>query len=146
MAVAQRGRPTRVDTWRITVKVAGHEFGVWDSKTGGEVSSESTVYKPGGMGPPIALAGQVTTSPVILNRLFTLDDDLLSLQLLFNLAGKGNATVTQTALDPDGNVNGPPIVYVGKLTRVAPPTHDSNSQDAARVEIEIAVTGTPVVI
>lgn len=148
MAVAQRGRPVRKDMFRISLTVNGENWGVWDNKTGGDVDSDQgSSYKPGGMGPPIALGGSVTTTNLVLERLCTLEDDWRRLQNLINAAGKGKAVVKQSALDPDGNAfDSNPLTFLGKVKLVGTVDHDSNSTDVALVRIEIVPDGVPTMI
>lgn len=147
MAVAQRGRPTRKDTWRISVTIDGEDWGVWDTKTGGEhTSTPASPFRPGGMSPPIAIGGTASTGNVTLTRLCTLEDDWARLDRLINAAGRKSAQVKQVALDTDGNAYRNPLVYDGILMRVLPPEHDSNSTDPAMIEIEIEPSGFPVIL
>lgn len=141
---------TRNDTWRVSLVIAGHDFGVWDGKDGGEVDSDSTTYRPGNMGPARALAGAVTTGNVTLRRQYGSDMHEVApnarkseLQLLLTLAGKGKGTVKQRPLGDDGQAFGPTITYACVLKRVLPPTHDSMSSDANMIEIELTVDGIP---
>jgi hypothetical protein len=148
MAVTLRGDGVTKNNFRWSVTIGGENWGVWDTKTGGEVDTDiADPYKPGGMGPPIAMGGSVKTGNLVLNRLVTLQDDWRRLQKLINAAGKKKAVAKGIILDDDGNaydVN--PLTYNGILKRVTPPEHDSNSNDPALIEIEISIDGVPTMV
>jgi hypothetical protein len=138
-------KPTRKDTWKVTLFVNGKNWEVWDTRTGGEVDSEQAApYKPGGMGEPIAMGGSVTTANLVLSRMCRVERDWGHIQELINAAGKATVELQQAALDIDGNAyDANPLVWKGKLKRVTMPEVDSNSTDAAMIELEIVVDGIP---
>jgi hypothetical protein len=131
----------RKDQFRVTVTLNSADLGVWDKKTGGEVDSEETKYRPGGMAPPVALGGSRETTNVELERLFKPDSEALG--TLFAQAGRGTVGISQQPLDANGNPFGRPIVYTGVLKKVSAPEHDSESSDATMVAIEVTVNGLP---
>jgi hypothetical protein len=135
--------PTRADTWRVTLSLNGINFGVFDVKEGGDVDSDETTYKPGGMEDPVGLGGSRTVENVTLRRLYRLGRDHEQSQRLIDFTGKARAVITVQPLDIDGNTWGRPIVYRGVLRRVSFPDHDSNSGDAALLELEITIDGLP---
>lgn len=145
-------RPTRADTWSVTVfvehPVSGNmvNCGVWDRRTGGEVDSEETKYNPGGMAEPISLGGRRTVGNIVVARNYRLVRDHQDLaQFLTNAVGKSRMTVSAQPLDINGNSFGRPIVWHGTLKRFTPPEHDSEGSDAAMVELEMTPEGSPVV-
>lgn len=135
----------RVDQWSISVAVDGSPIpGVWDKMTGGEMDSEETKYKPGGMQALVSLGGSQTPGNVVVSRVyqFSRDNDLC--KALMNKAGRVNATVTKSPMDRDGHVYqnaAAALVYTGVLKRVTPPEPDSVGTGEARVEIEISTGG-----
>jgi hypothetical protein len=148
------GGPTRMDTFAVNVQVedVGHparimlNCGIWDKKTGGEVDSEESKYPPGGMQTQVSLGGRKNVGNVTVSRLYRLVRDHQDLmQRLIDGAGKARMVVAQQPLDIDGNVFGRPLVTKGTLKRVTPPEVDSESSDAAMVELEMTVEGEPVV-
>ena len=144
MAAGPRVKPTREDTWKITLTVNGDEFGVWDKKTGGDVDSDEVKYYPGNMLPPISLGGRRTVANVILQREYDLDDDHVKINTLLNLVGSGKVEVVQQPLDVDGlpkTYKG--ITYLGTLKRVLIPPVDSEATGASLIEVEITVDGYP---
>jgi hypothetical protein len=132
----------RQDQYDVKVSVDGQDLGTWDKFTGGEVDSDETTYKPGGMAPRISLGGSVNVGAVTVSRLFDLTRDEPLVHWLISRAGKGQAVVSKQPLDVDGNVNGRPLVYSGKLKQVNPPEVDSESSDAALVALEMTPAGT----
>lgn len=137
------GGPTRSDTHRVTASLNGENMGVFDKKTGGGLDSNMLTYKPGGMGPQISLGGSTQTDNVVLSRLYRLQRDHARAQKWLNQVGKGQVVVTDQPLDVDGNPFGKPIVYKGTLKRVLLPEVDSESSNAAMLEIEVSIDGSP---
>jgi hypothetical protein len=57
--------------------------------------------------------------------------------------GKATIVVKKQPLDVDGNAGAlRPLTYTGKLKRVHPPEPDSESSDAALLELEMTPVGT----
>jgi hypothetical protein len=144
------GGPTRQDTHRITVRIAhpvnGNmiNYGVYDTRTGGEVDSDDTKYYPGGMEPPVSLGGRKTVGNVTVSRLYRLGRDHDGVQQLVDSVGRSAMEVSEQPLDKYGNVYGRPIVWTGTLKRVGFPDRDSDAgAAAARIELEMSVEGYP---
>lgn len=133
--------PTRKDQWEVSLAVDGRSMGVYDVKTGGETDTDELTYKPGGMAPQISLGGMVTVAAIVISRLYRLDRDHLNVHWLLSRVGKGKCVVRQQALDIDGNVYGTNLTARGTLKRVTLPEVDSNSTDAAVIELEITPEG-----
>lgn len=114
------------------------DTGIWDTMSGGEVDSEETKYRPGGMGDEITLGGMRSVGNVTVSRLYDLSRDHSRIGTLLRWAGKANATVSKQPLTVNKVAFGKPIVYTGKLKAVTPPEHDSNSNDAGMLEMEIS--------
>jgi hypothetical protein len=134
-------RPTREDTWLVTLRVDDVDFGVWDRKTGGNADSEEAKYTPGGMATEVSLGGRQTTENITLSREFDWGRDLPSMGYLLNRRGRGSISIGQQALDIDGNARGNPVTATGTLKAVQMPDHDSSGNDPALVEIECTVVG-----
>jgi hypothetical protein len=132
----------RADQYNVTAVCDGKDLGTFDKLAGGEVDSDETRYRPGAMGKPISLGGAVTVNNVTISRLFDLHREQSIIHWLMSRVGKGQMTVNKQPLDVDGNVFGRPLVYTGKLKQVTPPEHDSESSDAALIELEIVPAGT----
>jgi hypothetical protein len=145
---------TRQDTWNVSVWVEDvanpnrpmMPLGTWDKKSGGEVDSEEYKYSPGAMAEPVSLGGRINVGNVTTSRLYRLVRDHQNLtQRFINGAGKARVTLAQQPLDTDGNAFGRPITYRGTLKRISVPDVDSESSDAALVELEVTIEGKPVV-
>ncbi len=134
---------TRSDTYNTTVKIAGVNLGTWDVMSGGQIDSAELKYKPGAMGPEVSLGGSKTTENVTLRRLYDLPRDHAKSQWYINQVGKAAVVITKQPLDVDGNTWGDPLVYKGILKRVKFPDHDSQSNEAGLIEIEVTISGDP---
>ena len=132
----------RSDQYNVTAVVDGKDLGTFDKFSGGEVDSEETRYRPGAMGSPIALGGAVTVGNVTISRLYDLAREQGIIHWLIGRAGKGAVVINKQPLDVDGNAYGRPLVYTGMLKQINPPEHDSESSDAALLELEMVPTGT----
>lgn len=132
----------REDTYSVTLSVNGVNTGVWDAHEGGAVTAEDLKYSPGAMAPQVSLGGRAVTENVILRRLYDLTRDHNAVHGWLSQVGKASCVVTKQPLDENGNAFGRPLVYRGKLIRVTPPNHDSESNAAARLEVEISTAGT----
>jgi hypothetical protein len=130
----------RQDTHEITVIIDGANTGVWDKLSGGEVDSEETKYKPGGMAPEVSLGGSVSIGNVTVDRGYDpLRDDVHALAAR---VGKADVTVIAKPLDQDRNPFGRPRTYQGKLKALTPPDIDADGgNEVARVAIEISCGG-----
>lgn len=133
---------SRVDQYDVRVTVDGQLLGTFDTLSGGEIDSEETTYKPGGMGPRVSLGGSVNVGNVTVAALYDLAKIHTLMHWLIGRVGKATIVVNKQPLDVDGNAFGRPLVYSGKLKQVNPPEHDSESSDAARVELEMTPAGT----
>jgi len=144
---------TRQDTWNVTVSVEDvtnpnrplMPLGTWDKKSGGAVDSEEYKYNPGAMAEAVSLGGRKNVENIVVSRLYRLvrDHENLSRRMIAGV-GKARAVVSQHPLDIDGHAFGRPIVWSGTLKRWTPPEVDSESSDAALVEMEITPEGQPV--
>lgn len=133
---------SREDQYRVTVSVDGVDLGTWDKFTGGEIDSEESKYKPGGMAPEVSLGGSITVTNFTVSRLYELSRDHPKVPLLKSKVGKGTVTATKQPLDVDRNAFGAPIVYTGILKQLTLPDHDSTSSDPGMIELEISSAGT----
>lgn len=132
----------RSDTYRVTVDVDGQPSGVWDKMSGGEADSEETKFKPGGLAPEVSLGGSSMVGNVTVSRLYDLNTVHNSLvRTLMAGVGKLPIVVTKQPINALGVAVGNPLVYRGMLKSCTPPDHDSESSDAALIEIEVSVEG-----
>lgn len=133
---------SRQDQYAITMSVDGVDTGVWDKLTGGEIDSEETKFKPGGMGASVSLGGSVEVGNLTISRLYGLTRDHDRVHALISRVGKAAVVINRQPLDADGNAYGRPLVYTGTLKTVTPPEVDSESSDAALLECEVTPAGT----
>jgi len=133
---------SRKDQYDITVTCAGRNLGTWDKLTGGEIDSDETTYKPGGMGNRISLGGSVNVGNVTVEKLYDLQNVHAIVHWLLPLVGKATLVVKKQPLDVDGNAWGRALVYTGKLKMVTPPEVDSEASDAALLALEMTPVGT----
>lgn len=133
---------SRADQYAVTVTADGANLGIWDKLEGGEIDSEETKYKPGGMLPQVSLGGTVEVGNVTVSKLYSLDSTAVQMRNLRGRVGKANMVVNRQSLDVDGNAYGPAWVYQGKLKTLTLPEVDSESSDAAIVALEITPAGT----
>jgi hypothetical protein len=132
----------RKDMFDVKVFVDGVALGTFDVQTGGESDSDELTYKPGGMGAPVSLGGSVTIGQVVCSRLYDREKDTPRLHWLLGRVGKGQMVVNKQALDVNGHAFPTALVYKGVLKRVTPPEVDSNSTDAATIELEMTPQGS----
>lgn len=129
---------SRSDQYNVTVELDRSDLGTFDKLTGGEKDSEESKYRPGNMGEPISLGGYTSVGNVTVSRLYKLERDYPLTANLLNRVGKGAVMVAKQSLDVDGNPYGKAIIYRGILKAVTLPEHDSESSDAALIELEIS--------
>lgn len=130
----------RQDNFRVSLRVDGDEFGVFDSFSGGETDSDDPKHRAGGMGPEEALGGPPSVGNVTIARNYRKDrGDQTVVRRLRSKVGRGQAVIRKQSLDADAHPFGEPDVYRGILKRVSPPEHDSNSADPALLELEFSL-------
>jgi hypothetical protein len=132
---------SRQDQYNVTVTIDGADYGTWDKMGGGEVDSEEKKYKPGGLAPEVSLGGSQTVGNITVSRLYDLARDHGTVKELLGRVGKAVVVVSKQPLDADGNAFGAPIVYRGTLKTCTPPEVDSESSDAAMIELEVTSSG-----
>ena len=135
---------SRQDQYDVKVVVDGVDLGTFDKLTGGEIDSEETTYKVGGMGPRISLGGSVNPGNVTVQVIYDLSRIHSIVHWLIGRVGKAPATISKQPLDVDGNAFGKAITYPARLKQVNPPEVDSESSDAALLELEFTVNGSVV--
>src|SRR6516162_4711333 len=121
-------RGTRQDTFLVNLQVEDPhqpgtwwDFGIWDTKTGGDLDSEERLYYPGGMLPSYSLGGRVLPQNVTLTRNYRIHRDHFNLQKLLDGVGIASVIIQQFPMDKYKTVHGPAIVWRGTLKTVIPP-------------------------
>lgn len=133
---------SRLDQYDVGVIVDGENLGTFDKFAGGEIDSEETTYKLGGMGARVSLGGSVNVGNVTVSTLYDLTRIHSIVHKLIAKVGKADVVINKQPLDVDGNAFGRPLTYRGKLKQVHPPEPDSESSDAALLELEVTATGS----
>jgi len=125
----------------ITVNVAGMgNLGVFDKRAGGETMAKPALYRPGGMGPQVAVPALPTFQDLTISKGFDLNKDIPIIAKLMQLSGRANVTVTEQMLDSDGNAFGTPRVWNGILADVNPGIGDGESEVTRIWDITVIAT------
>lgn len=134
--------PTREDTWLVSLSIDGRDLEVWDTLDGGEIDSDESKYRPGGLQSEISLGGTRTVGNITLGRNYDNLRDHPVLPWLVSRVGAGRCVIGRQPLDFNGVPQGAPTRYTGTLKTVTPPGIDSMSNDASKIELEITIDGT----
>lgn len=116
-------------------------LGIWATKSGGNVSADTTPVWDGGQSTPEMLASPATVENITCSR--PLDDlrDLPELARLRRGVGKLRATITVQPTDENLFPIGSPAVYADALlVTFSEPEFDASSGDAQVVELEWAIS------
>lgn len=135
---------SRQDQFRVTLQVAGNNWGVWEKKSGGKLSGNTTSIFPGGMAPEEPLGGRPSSDLITLSRNYDRVRDHDRMNLLLPGVGKWECVVREQPLDQNGNAYGSPIVSNGILESVDRPQIDASSTASAEITVEIRVSGNPI--
>jgi len=147
-------RGTRQDTWLVALEVEDQanpgqmiDWGVWDTKTGGDLDSEERLYYPGGMMPPYSLGGRILPQQVTLTRNYRISRDHFHVQKLLSGVGKSNVVIQMFPMDKYGNEHTPAIVWRGTLKTVTLPEHNSeSSSDPAMISVVCTIDSAPTAV
>jgi len=113
--------------------------GYFMTKSGGEVSSESTKVFEGGAKTPEIITSPSDVDNLTVSRNYDPDRDASILAQLRAKVGTERKTITVQPTDRDLVAIGNPIVYADAvLVRIAEPEYDANSGDMATYELEFA--------
>lgn len=134
--------PTREDTWLVSLAIDGRDLEVWDKWSGGEIDSDESKYRPGGMAAEVSLGGTRTLGEITIGREYDFLRDHPLVPWLFNRVGSGRCVMGRQPLDVNGVPQGSPTTYTGTLKTLTLPDIDSMSNDAAIIELAITPDGT----
>lgn len=137
----------RADKARVQVLAVedGHIFdlGVWDTMSGGDSTSTVTKHRPGGMKTQVVLGSFNEIEDIVVTRLY--DETLHSNYVaLAERTGRLKIVVLYQPLASEQVTKGAQIKYEGVLMGVSRPDHDSESTDAAMLELTIAASNAVV--
>jgi hypothetical protein len=113
----------------ISVTVDGRPLGVFDTRTGGEITAAPTKRRSGGMGPIKQHKALPDYGDTTVTRDYELARDHPLYPWLAGRCGKGEMVVADFLLDPNGQRFGRPTTYTGILMTVTSPDADANSTD-----------------
>lgn len=131
--------PTREDTYLVNVTVGNLWVGTFDTHSGGEVDSEESKYRPGGMDEEISLGGRQTIGNVTVGRYYDVLRDHAIYKWLCRQAGKTRGNVMWVPLTINGHQIGEVVQEQGTLKRVQRSDIDSMGGDAATLELEFTI-------
>ena len=145
---------TRQDTFLVNLSVENPhvpgqmvQWGIWDTKTGGDLDSEERLYYPGGMLPPYSLGGRILPQQVTISRNYRIARDHFHVQQLLDGVGKSNVIISQFPMDKYGHEHTPAIVYRGTLKTVTVPEHNSeSSSDPAMISVVCTIDSAPTAV
>lgn len=121
------------------VEVAGFP-GYFATKTGGEVTAESSKVWDGGNLKPESMSGPAETGNVTVTRPYRPTVHGPILKNLAKQVGRWRTTVSVWDTDPDLGPVGQPVVYANALlVRMQRADADAASSDASTFELEFAV-------
>lgn len=121
------------------VEVAGIP-GYFATKTGGEITSESSKVWDGGSLKPESMSGPAETGNVTVTRPYRPGLHNAVLKRLAKQVGRYRTTVSVWDTDPDLGPVGQPTVYADALlVRLMRPDADAASSDSSTFELEFAV-------
>ena len=114
--------------------------GNFDTKSGGETTSETTKHYDGGSLTPEVLASPPETDNITVSRAWKFDRDYDAHRLARQRVGRWRTTLSVTPTNEDLIAVGNPVTYPNALlVRVSEPDADSSSGDTATFELEFAV-------
>lgn len=129
--------PASQQAWLVNVSGIP---GYWQSKSGGEKSSETTKDYDGGSLEPEVLASPAEIDNITVSRSYKPSRDYEALRVASSRVGRWRTTVSITPTDEDLIANGPPRTYPNALlVRCSEPEVDRSSGDPATWELEFAV-------
>ena len=116
--------------------------GNFDTKSGGETTSETTKHYDGGSLTPEVLASPPETDNITVSRAWKYERDYDAQRLARKRVGRWRTTVSVTPTNEDLIAVGDPTTYPNALlVRVSEPDADSSSGDTATFELEFAIEG-----
>jgi hypothetical protein len=114
--------------------------GLWATKSGGNVSADTTPVWDGGADTPEILAAPAAAENVSVSRPFDDLRDLPELARLRRLVGKFRGTITVQPTNGDLFPVGPATVYPDALlVTLEEPEFDASSGDAQTIGLEFAI-------
>lgn len=124
---------------QFLVSVSGVS-GLFDTKSGGETSADTTKHYDGGSTQPEVLSAPAETDNITISRAWKYERDYEIHKLLRARVGRYRATLSVTPTNEDLIAIAKPTTYPNALlVRVSEPDYDSGSSDIATWELEFAI-------
>lgn len=117
-------------------------LGVFDARSGGETSAETSKHRSGGLGAEIVFTSLPTQGDVTITRAFVKERDHELARTLRKRVGRAKVVVSEAILDQDGVAWGSPVIWTGILTGVNAGDSDSTSSDPRLLELTVSVGST----
>lgn len=114
-------------------------IGYFDKQSGGEATANPPKSRPGGMGDEITYLALPVYSDLTITRTYVQERDNQLIADIRQLVGRNYAWVSSQPLDQDGNPNGTPRVYYGRIASVNDGGADSSSANPRMWDLVIAV-------
>lgn len=128
-------------TLDVTRGAETRQIGIFDTWEGGNVTADSTKYRPGNMGSQMSMGGNPEVDDITCVRYYDRDRDPQNDVWLAKGVGGARVAVKKQLLDDDGFATGKVYNINGKLVGFQHPEHDSNSADFALMTVVVAPTG-----
>lgn len=106
----------------------------WAQLEGGDVESEDTKTRPGGMVDQVNLGGPRTRTDATVMRPYTKELHPF-IKPLEDVAGNGKMHITYTILDGTGSKAGPTVTLTGILKNVTRPNWNANGTGVAMLSL-----------
>lgn len=126
----------------ITVVIDGKSYGVWDTITGLNTTSDPTLRRPGGMGPKRSSAALPDYDDVQVGRQWDLPRDWEASRTIGARVGRALGSVTEQPLDENGAPWGKPKVRSGRLIASDDGEGDSDSNDPRMWQVTFRITSS----
>lgn len=124
---------------RVIHEESARDFGTFRTRGGGAKEGENALIRPGGMAPPVAMAGTWAYGEVTAARLLIHGVDSGVIQEVFNLHGERFSVIDQP-LDAKGRAGfHKPVTYSGLLNTSTPPEIDADGNEPQTLELTFTI-------
>ena len=135
---------SRENLFLVHLEVDGTDLGLWDSWAGGDKDTNSVKYRSGGQATEESLGGPNTYTDLTIGRNYRLSRDNPVIGFLLDKTGTGACSVQKQPLDRSYQPYGNPIIGNGMLKTFTDPKVDSNSNNAAIIQVVIELNNLTV--
>jgi hypothetical protein len=135
---------SREQLFLVHLEIDGTDLGIWDTWAGGDKDTNSTKYRSGGQPTEESLGGGTVYTDLTIGRNYRLSRDNPIIGFLLDKCGIGGCNVQKQPLDQAYQPYGNPIIGNGRLKTVTDPKVDSNSNNAAILQIVIELDNLTV--